>query len=99
MNAPRDLHTFRSRRDQKRAAIFLADVARDEATSHESIEDARQRRPFVRQAAMEFSDCRGPRRGEQREDVALALRETVVTQVGQVQADAVRRSMNRWHQT
>ena len=98
MNALGHLRAFRGRGNQKRAAILLADVARDEAASHKAIENARQRRPFVREASMKFGDRRGPRRGQQREDVALALRETIVTQVGQVQADPMRGSMNRWHQ-
>ena len=35
---------------------------------------------------------------QQREDVRFALRQAVVTQIGQVEADPVRRSMNRWNQ-
>ena len=36
---------------------------------------------------------------QQRENVRLALRQPVVTQVGQIEADPVRRAMNRWNQT
>jgi hypothetical protein len=53
----------------------------------------------VREAAMELGNRCGPRRRKQSEDVPLALRQTVVTQVGQVQPDPVRGSVNGWNQT
>ena len=41
------------------------------------------------------------RRGgrEERQNVRFALRQAVVTQIGQIQADPVRRSMDGWDQT
>ena len=47
---------------------------------------------------MELGDRRRRRGRQQREDVRLALRQAVLTQVGEVQADPVRRSMNGWNQ-
>lgn len=89
---------LRGRRDDEGAAIGGADVARDEAARGEPIEDAGQRRSLVGEAAMESGDRRRTGGRQQRQDVRLALRQTVVTQIGQIEADPVRRSMNRWNQ-
>ena len=99
VHASGDLQALRRRRDHERAAILRADLARDEATSREPVEDARQGRALVRKATMELGDrCR--RRGrQQREDMPFALRQAVVTQIRQVEADPVCGSMNGWDQT
>jgi hypothetical protein len=92
------LQAFRRRRDHERAPILGADVARDEAALGEAIEDAGQRRPLVREAAMQRGDRRRPGRRQQGEDVRFTLRQPVVTQVGQIETDSVRRAMNRRNQ-
>jgi hypothetical protein len=76
--------SFGRRRDHERAPVVGADLARDETSVVEPIQDAGQRRPFVRQPAVQIRD-RGRRRGgEHREDVRFALREAVVTEMGEV---------------
>lgn len=99
VDAFRDLQPFRRRRNHERAAIRGADLAPDVAAIRQPIENAGQRRALVGEAAVQFGDRR--RRGgrEQREDVRLALRQPVVTQVGEVEADPVRRAVNGRDQT
>lgn len=99
VDALRDLQAFHGRRDHERAAILGADVARDETAAGEAIEDARQRGALVREATMQLRDRRRRGCGEEREDVRFALRQAVVTQIGQIQADPVRRSMDGRDQT
>ena len=89
---------FRRRRDDECAAIFFADRARDQPALDQPIQDARQRRALVREAAVQFRDGRGRRFRQQREDVGFALRQRVVTQAGEVQTDPMRRAMNRRNQ-
>ena len=74
------------------------DVAGDETAIGEPIEDARQRRALVREAAVELGNRRRPRRGEQREDVRFTLRQAIVTQIREIQADPMGRPMNRRHE-
>jgi len=47
---------------------------------------------------VQFGDRRRRRRREEREDMGFALRQAVVTQTGQIQADPVRRSMDGGNQ-
>jgi len=84
----------RGGRDHERPAIVGADRARDEAAIGEPIEDARQRRALVREAAVERRNRRRPGRREQREDVRFALGQGVVTQVREIEADPMGRPMN-----
>jgi hypothetical protein len=72
------------RRDHERAPIVGADPPRDETPVVEPIQDAGQRRPFVREPAVQIGDGGRRRRGEQREDVRFALREAAVTEMGEV---------------
>ena len=86
------------RRDEEGAPVVGAHLAGDESAVGEPIEDARQRRPLVRQAAVELGNRRRPRRGEQRKDVRFALREAVLTQAGEIQPDPMGRPMDRRHE-
>jgi hypothetical protein len=95
VDARRGATPLRGRRDDERAAVLLADHARDQAALDEPIQDARQRRALVRQAAVELRDGRRRRGCEQRENVGFALREAVVTPIGEVETDPVRRAVNR----
>jgi len=54
---------------------------------------------LVGEATVQIGDRRRTGGRQQREDVRFTLRERVVTQIGQEQADPVRRPMNRWNQT
>ena len=98
VHAPGGAAAARGRRDHEGPAVVRPDVARDEPAIGEPIEDARQRRALVREAAVEVRNRRRPRGGEQREDVRFALRQAIVTQIGEVQADPMGRSMNRRHE-
>jgi len=89
-----DLPAARSRLDDERASIGGADVSGDQPALGEPIEDARERRSFVRQAAVQAGDRRRTRRGEVRQDVRLALRQSEVTELRQIKADAVGRSVD-----
>ena len=89
---------FRGRGDHEGPAVVDPDIARDETAIGEPIEDARQRRALVREATVEDRNRRRPRGGEQREDVRFALRQAIVTQIGEIQADPMGRSMNRRHE-
>ena len=84
--------------DHERASILGADLARNEAAPREPIENTRQRRALVREAAVQLGDGRRRRSRKEREDVRFALRQAIVTPFGQVQADPMRRSMNGWDQ-
>jgi hypothetical protein len=76
--------SFGGRRDYEGPPVVGADVARDKTSVVEAIQDAGQGRSFVREPAMQITD-RGRRRGgEQREDVRFALREAVVTEMGEI---------------
>ena len=72
------------RRDHERAPIVGAHPSRDETSVVEPIQDAGQGRPFVREPAVQIGDGGRRRRGQQREDVRFALREAVVTEMGEV---------------
>jgi hypothetical protein len=85
-------------RDDERPAIRSADLPRDESTVGKPIQDARQRRPLVREATMQILDGRWRGLREVRKDVRLALRQAKITQVGQVQPDPVGRPVNVWNQ-
>ena len=98
MHAPGGAAAARGRRDHEGPAVVGADVARDEPAVGEPIEDARQRRALVREAAVELGNRRRPGGGEQREDVRFALRQAVVTQVREIEADPMGRPMNRRHE-
>ena len=96
VHTPGDLQPLGRGCNHERPAILRADLSRDEAASREPVENARQRGALVREAAMELGDRRRRRRREQGENVPLALRQAVVTQIGQIEADPVRRSVNEW---
>jgi len=102
MHARGDLPSARRRFDDEGAPIGRANVTGDEAASGQPVENARQRRPFVRQASVQIRDrCRAGHR-QVCEDVRFALRQAELTEIGEIQADSVRRSMDRrdetqWH--
>ena len=98
MDAFRRLHASGGWRDHERPAIRSADFARDQTAVRQPIENARQRGALVREAAVQFGDRRRCRSCEQRKDVRFSLRQAIVTQIGQVETDPVRRSMNLWNQ-
>jgi hypothetical protein len=98
VDTPGRLHPFRRGRDHERPAILGADVARDEAALGKAIENTGQGRSLVRETAVQRGNRRRPGRRQQREDVRFALRQAVVTQVGQIEADSMRRAMNRGNQ-
>jgi len=85
---------FRRRRDQERPAIRVADRPGDETAVHEPIENAGERGSFVRQAAMQIRDRRGPRHRELREDVRLALRQPELPKISEIEPDPVRGAMD-----
>ena len=100
VHAPGDLMPFARRRDHERAAIVGADLARDRSRAPQADRECSSASSACargRDAARRSSPA--PDAREQRQDVRLALRQAVVTQVGQVEADPVRRSMNGWNQT
>jgi len=102
VHAPGDLPAARRRFDDERATVGGGDMTCDETASGQAIEDTRERRPFVRKASVQIRDRRGPGGGQLREDVRFALRKAELTEVGEIQADSVRRSMDRrdeaqWH--
>ena len=89
-----DAPAFRRRRDEKRPPIVGADRPCDEAAVDQPIEDARERGSLVREAAMQVSDRRRPRRGELRQDVRLALRQPELSQISEIESDPVRGAMD-----
>ena len=99
VHAPGGLEPLGRGRDDEGAAILDTDLACDEAAFGQAIENARQRRALVREAAVQIGDRRRRGRREQREDVGLALGQAVVTQIGQIEPDPVRRAVNRGNQT
>ena len=94
MDAPRELASLCRGPDEKGPSIGGADFTRNESTRSETIEDAREGGSLVREPAMEIANRGRARRGEVRQDVGFALGEIVSAQRGQIEADAVRRSMN-----
>lgn len=98
VDLPGDPPSPRGRGDDERAAVGRADLTGDEAALGQTVEDARERRSFVREAAVEIGNGRRRGGGQQREDVRFALRQAVLTQIGEIQTDPVRRSMNGWNQ-
>lgn len=99
VDLPGDPPAFGGRGDEERPPIGRAHVAGDEPAIHEAIENARQRRSLVREAAVEILDRRRRRGRELREDVRLALRQPALPQVSQIQADAMRRAVDVRNQT
>jgi hypothetical protein len=84
VHAPGGRASFGRRRDHERAPVVGADLARDETSLVEPIQDAGQGRPFVREPTVQIRDGGRRRRGQQRQDVRFALREAVVTQIGEI---------------
>jgi len=76
--------SFGGRCDHEGPPVVGADVAGDETPVVEPIQDAGQGRPFVREPAMQIGDGGRRRGGERREDVRFALREAVVTEMGEI---------------
>ena len=94
MHAASNLPPARRRSDDERATIDRGDLTRHEAPGLQPVENARERRAFVGEPAVQLRDA-GRARGRQvRENVGFALRQAVLTQIGQVKADPVRRSMD-----
>jgi hypothetical protein len=91
-----DVQPLVRRRDHERSTVLRAYLTRDETARREAIENACQRRALVRETAMKFGDSGRGGRGKQRQDVPFSLRQPVVTQLRQVEADPVRRSVNGW---
>jgi hypothetical protein len=98
MDAGGDLPAARRGLDEERPAIRRSDVPGDEAAPGEAIENAGQRRSFVRKAPVQARDGRRAGRREVGEDVRFALRQAELTDVREIQADPVCRSMNRWNE-
>lgn len=98
VHAPGGLTALRGRRDHERATVGRTDLPGDEPAISEPIENARQRRSLVREAAMQVGNGRRSGGREQSEDVRLALRKAVFTQTGEIEADPVGRSMNGWNE-
>ena len=98
MHARGHAASLRGWRDDEGAAVRVTYGAGDEAALRQAIQDARQRGALVGEAAMQVGDRRRTGGREQREDVRLALRQAIVTQFGEIQADAMGRSMNRRHE-
>jgi hypothetical protein len=48
---------------------------------------------------VEVRNRRRPQGGEEREDVRFTLRQAIVTQIREVEADSMGRPMNRRHET
>jgi len=99
MHASGHLASLRGWRDDEGAAIRGAYGASDEAAFRQAIQDARQRGALVGEAAMQLGDRRRTGSREEREDVRLALRQRIVSQTGEVEADAVRGAVNRGHES
>ena len=74
----------RRRRDDERAPVGFADRTRDEPAFDEAIQDARQRRSLVCEALVQLGNRRRRFRRQQGKDVRFALREAVVTEMGEV---------------
>ena len=87
-----------SGRHDERATVGGANRPGDQAAAGEPVEDAGEGRALVREAGVQLAYAGRTGCGEVREDVGLALGEPVLTQVREVEADAVRRPMNRWNQ-
>lgn len=99
VDLPGDPPAFGRRRDDERPSIGRSHVPGDEPAVHEAIENARQRRSLVREAAVEIRDRRRRRGRELREDVRLALRQPELPKVSQIQADSMRRAVDVRDQT
>ena len=93
------LAAFGRRVDHEGATVVRADLPRDQSTFGQAIENARERRAFVGEVRMEIRNRGRRRRGEVREDVRLSLRETVLAQAREKQADAVGGAVNRRNET
>jgi len=98
MHAPGDRASARRQCDHERAPILGADVSCDQAAIDEAVEDARERRSLVSQAAVQRGNRRRRGARELPQDVRLALREIVLTQIGEVESDPMRRAVNRRNQ-
>jgi len=88
----------RRQRDHERPSILGTNLARDQAAIDETVEDARERRSLVSQAAVQRGNRRRRGARELPQDVRLALREIVLTQIGEVESDPMRRAVNRRNQ-
>lgn len=84
--------------DDKRPSVLGADFARDQFSLGQSVENAGERRTFVRQSRVKLRDRR--RRGgrQVREDMRFSLRQPVLAKISEVQADAMCRAMDRGNQ-
>ena len=92
VNLRRELSPFRRRVDGEGAPVF--DARRVINPRCQPIENAGERRSFVRQPGVEFRDRRGRGRRQMGEDVRLSLRQPVLAKISEVQADAMRRTVD-----
>src|SRR6185369_14739532 len=99
MHARGHAASLRGWRDDEGAAVRVTYGAGDEAARRQAIQDARQGGALVGEAAMQVGDRRRTGGREQREDVRLALRQRLVFQASEVEADAVRGAVNRGHES
>lgn len=94
-NDARHFPSFARRVDDERAAVLDARHARDQSAVVQAIEDARQRRAFVREVRMQFRDRRRRGSGQVGEDVRFPLRQAVLLKISEIETDPVRRTVNR----
>ena len=92
MYARGNLTSARRQLDDERSPIGRADVAGGEPAVGEAIEDARERRGFVRETPVQGRNRRRTGRRKLRQDMRLALRKP---ELSDVETDPVCRSVNR----
>jgi len=91
----RDWAPSRRQHDGERSTVLHTNLARDQSASCETIENAGKRRSLMGQVRVELGDRRTLGGREPREDVRFALRKPVLSQVSEVQADAMGRAVDR----
>lgn len=98
MDPRRHSPPLRRRVDDERPPVVDARLTRDETSPGEAVENARQRRSLVRQPGVQVGDRRGRGGRQVREDVGLSLRQVVLAEVSEIEADAMRRTVDGGNQ-
>lgn len=101
-NAPSQFTSLCCWRDDKGAAVRLADLSCNKSAVNQTIENARQCRSLVSESAVEVGNTRRRGMREQRKDVRLTLCQLVLAQLTQIKSDPVRGPVDwmnkvQWH--
>ena len=91
--------SFRGQTNDERTTVTRSNLAGNQATLRQTVENTGESGPFMRQTAVQVRHASGRRIGEKRENVRLTLGQSRLTQLIEVKTDPVRGPVNRMNKT